>query len=350
MVAAGLGSAAAMFWVLTRDGASVPALTRWGALFLGAGVLLFYGFARLRRLAGLERVQVELEYRALIEALAAGTLVRAQTEAEVLASAGRLLRRAGLDAAFLKVDGEVMRLASANYEANRVTQPILELVKGRLETITLRIDALPWVQHLFQTRRAAFRPDISKQLEAALPPSIFSTVFTWLPTHGGVDVPLFSGEHPFGVMTVRGPRLTPATVAALELFAHQLEIALENVELHERRRRQLETMTELEQELLEQQRLAGLGEAAAVMAHEVRNPLGVISNAVSLLHRQQPEGGESRAVLAMLDEEVARLDHLVTELLHVARPRKLELEQVDVHALLERCAARLLGRCLRAAA
>mgnify|MGYP001189969139 CR=1 FL=1 len=337
-VTAGFAATAATLWLITRHDAGAAELARWGTMFAVSAVYLGYGFSRLGHASRLERTQIEHEYRFLIEALAEGALVRARSELEVLSSAGRLLRRAELDAAFLKVDGEVMRMTSANYVVRGITRPLLELVQGRLRDITLRLDALPWLQQLFELRRAAIRPDISEQLRAALPRSIFTTVFTMLPTHGGVDVPLFVDDRPWGVMTVRGKRLSPATVAALELFAHQLEIAFENVELHERRRRQLEAMTELKRELLEQQRLAGLGEAAAVMAHEVRNPLGVIQNAVSLLHRQLPAGAQAAGVLSMIDEEVNHLDVLVSKLLQVARPLELKLELLELGALLERCA------------
>jgi signal transduction histidine kinase len=94
---------------------------------------------------------------------------------------------------------------------------------------------------------------------------------------------------------------------------------------------------------MERQRsLAEMGEMAAVLAHEIRNPLGVIKGtAQMLLERDEPgdAGSEtkrqatsaptSRRELSQLVEQTGRLEKLVGGLLDYARPAPLELEWVD---------------------
>ena len=62
-----------------------------------------------------------------------------------------------------------------------------------------------------------------------------------------------------------------------------------------------------------------LGEAAGVVAHEVRNPLGAILNAVAVLKRDKL-GTVGTSAVEMLEEEATRLDAIVRDLLDVVRP------------------------------
>lgn len=72
--------------------------------------------------------------------------------------------------------------------------------------------------------------------------------------------------------------------------------------------------------LVETQQLAAIGELSAVIAHEVRNPLTVMRNAVSGMRRAQTTDADRKTLLEILDEESARLDRLVRDLLSYATP------------------------------
>lgn len=75
------------------------------------------------------------------------------------------------------------------------------------------------------------------------------------------------------------------------------------------------------EELVKKERLAALGELAAVVAHEVRNPLAVVFNATAGLRRVQPGAPEHHALVSIVQEEAERLRDIVTDLLDFARPR-----------------------------
>ena len=94
-----------------------------------------------------------------------------------------------------------------------------------------------------------------------------------------------------------------------------------------------------EDKLREQAALARLGEMAAVVAHEVKNPLAAIKGALQVIGGRMP--GESRDRLIMNDV-VARVDSLndiVQDLLVFARPRDPQLTPVPIAELLENTAA-----------
>ncbi|OGF16525.1 MAG: hypothetical protein A2W00_13220 [Candidatus Eisenbacteria bacterium RBG_16_71_46] len=85
--------------------------------------------------------------------------------------------------------------------------------------------------------------------------------------------------------------------------------------------RDLTQQRRMQQELRRHERLATLGQLAAGVAHEIRNPLaGIGTSAQVLLRRFEPRDGRARFVRVILDE-VERLDRIVTSLLQYARPR-----------------------------
>lgn len=89
-------------------------------------------------------------------------------------------------------------------------------------------------------------------------------------------------------------------------------------------------LAQAHEELLERERLAALGELAAVVAHEVRNPLAVVFNALAGLRKQKSDGPARDALLAIVQEEAERLRDIVSDLLEFARPRPPELAPADV--------------------
>ncbi|MCC6874878.1 MAG: hypothetical protein IT378_11285 [Sandaracinaceae bacterium] len=85
-----------------------------------------------------------------------------------------------------------------------------------------------------------------------------------------------------------------------------------------------------QQELVRREQLAAVGELSAVIAHEVRNPLAIIKNAVAGLRRDTLAPADGETLLSILDEESDRLNRLVDDLLAYANPVTPELGSVDL--------------------
>jgi two-component system sensor histidine kinase HydH len=115
---------------------------------------------------------------------------------------------------------------------------------------------------------------------------------------------------------------------------HQTELYRELAE------RLAETNRRLEQaqaEARRSERLAALGQLSAGLAHEIRNPLGVIKGSAEMLSQKLHSSDElSRELAGYISTEVNRLSALVTEFLDFARPLHAQLQPVDVTAVLER--------------
>jgi signal transduction histidine kinase len=92
----------------------------------------------------------------------------------------------------------------------------------------------------------------------------------------------------------------------------------------------------VQNELLTKKQLAAVGELAAAIAHEVRNPLAVIVNAVAGLRRSAVRDEDRTMLLGIVDEEAARLNRLVTDLLRFARPVSVKRSPVSLLELANR--------------
>ncbi len=92
----------------------------------------------------------------------------------------------------------------------------------------------------------------------------------------------------------------------------------------------------VQSELVTKNQLAAVGELAAAIAHEVRNPLAVIVNAVAGLRRVSGSEEDRGILLGIVDEEAARLNRLVTDLLRFARPVNVKRSPVSLVELANR--------------
>jgi signal transduction histidine kinase len=97
-----------------------------------------------------------------------------------------------------------------------------------------------------------------------------------------------------------------------------------------------EELRAAQEELVRKEQLAVVGELAAVIAHEVRNPLAIIANAVAGLRKTALSREDHTTLLTILDEETSRLNRLVSDLLRYARPVNVQRTQIQLGDLLER--------------
>ena len=115
-------------------------------------------------------------------------------------------------------------------------------------------------------------------------------------------------------------------------------------------RRQADTLLEVEEQLRRADRLAAIGQLAASMTHEIRNPLGAIQGTAEILRDEFPPGHPKAEFLEILLKETERLNGVVEEFLAYARPREPEvgMETADLGALVRETVAFLAAPARKA--
>jgi signal transduction histidine kinase len=95
----------------------------------------------------------------------------------------------------------------------------------------------------------------------------------------------------------------------------------------------LEQIRLLKKKEREREHLATIGEVAAGIAHEIRNPLFGISSVAQILRMEAATRGEHRPLLDAMMSETERINRMVEELLFYGRPYSLVLSEVDLPAI-----------------
>jgi signal transduction histidine kinase len=252
----------------------------------------------------------------------------------------------------------------------------LFLVRPDGETLEMVANYNPLRQSLNFTLR--FGEGVAGRVAQTQAPLIVTDYNSWAgrannslligPTGRVLGVPLKPG---LGVLNVFDIEKTgifeEADIRLLNLFAAQAAIAIKNARLHDQARQhtielgyevaerkraekalkeyseRLEEMVnertkalqEAQERLLRQERLAVLGQLAGGVGHELRHPLGVISNAVYLLQSAFSEADEtSQEYLDIIETKVREVDKIVTDLLNLARTCSVEREEIMVAVLM----------------
>jgi two-component system NtrC family sensor kinase len=170
---------------------------------------------------------------------------------------------------------------------------------------------------------------------------------TGLGTRSILAVPLVKEDASIGVLELINKRdesnFHDRDVAMLEAFAGQAVVALENARLHEhlqaRNRELLEAMSELQEtqeQLIQKEKLASVGQLAAGVAHEINNPLSSILLYADVLCKEIPEQNvQQRQDLQMILKEAIRCRTIVNDLLSFSRQNEVLAQPTDLNALLE---------------
>ena len=90
----------------------------------------------------------------------------------------------------------------------------------------------------------------------------------------------------------------------------------------------------LEEQAERRNRFTAMGEMAATIAHEIRNPLGSIELFASLVKKDLPEVDEKSALMNHISSGIASMNHIISNVLEYTKPRPVNLTRLDLHPLL----------------
>jgi len=210
-----------------------------------------------------------------------------------------------------------------------------------------RIDAVArrvFIERLQRERRAVSleqleREHLQRSAQAGETESLDAMARALAEMQCALCIPLLDEDQVLGLFALRDERLREAySPDEIDLFAQvaaQLVIIMQNSKLYDR--------------MKERDRLAALGQMAAGLAHEIRNPLGAIKGAAQLLlpptDAEPSSNGKgdaaadgSREFLTIIVDEANRLNRVVSQFLDYARPFRGDLAPLDVNEVVRKTA------------
>jgi signal transduction histidine kinase len=153
---------------------------------------------------------------------------------------------------------------------------------------------------------------------------------------GWMSVPLLGQSGMIGCLTIDSRKLGAYSDEEADLamsFAHQAAIAVENAQLHQNVKDQLEALKTSQDKLVQSEKLAAIGKLIAGVAHELNNPLTAIIGIAQLLQTEELGGGVKQD-LEKLVSEAHRAGKIVRSLLDFSRQQRPERRPVLVDDVL----------------
>ncbi len=106
----------------------------------------------------------------------------------------------------------------------------------------------------------------------------------------------------------------------------------------------IKDIDESQRNLIRASKLAVVGEMSAIIAHEVRTPLGILRSSAQMLSREPTISDDGRELIGFIESETSRLNNLVSAMLDIARPRASVYAPVDLHEMIRKCVSMLTAQ------
>lgn len=159
-------------------------------------------------------------------------------------------------------------------------------------------------------------------------------------------VPLVSRGKSLGVLLadnfINQKPIGDEDVVHLMAFAHQASLAIENAHLYKSLEEKVEELSyaynELQEnrdKLIRYERLSAVGEVAAKLTHEIRNPLVSIGGFARRILKKDHDEELNRNYVKIIVEEIGRLENILTDVLYFAKPAVPRCETVDLNRIIK---------------
>jgi signal transduction histidine kinase/putative methionine-R-sulfoxide reductase with GAF domain len=215
----------------------------------------------------------------------------------------------------------------------------------RIKGITLRLDPAESVvaRSIFEKQPFVI-PDASKD------PRVNPTLKEKFNLHSLVVIPLLVKEKALGAIAADfvepSKNITREVLESVTVFAQQAGLAIHNAfmyqelkafsqQMEEKIQKTTADLRKTEAQLIRSDKLAALGQLAAGIAHEIRNPLTSINILIHSLTENFPSGNSSREDLKVIEEEINRINEIVDQFLRFAKPAPPLLEKAEVLSIFE---------------
>jgi signal transduction histidine kinase len=215
----------------------------------------------------------------------------------------------------------------------------------RIKGITLRLDPEDSV-----VARSIFEKQPFIIQDASKDPRVNPMIKEKFNLHSLVVIPLLVKEKALGAIAAdsveSNKSITKEALESMMAFAQQAGLAIHNAfmyqelktfsqQMEEKIRRTTADLKKTEAQLIRSEKLAALGQLAAGIAHEIRNPLTSINILIHSLTENLSSGNSQKEDLKVIEEEIHRINEIVDQFLRFAKPAPPLLKKADVISIFE---------------
>lgn len=196
---------------------------------------------------------------------------------------------------------------------------------GRLSNILARVASTGRPEYVPEVKSSSLRKE-NIMLIYGKPASVFV-------------VPLITRSKVIGVIAtdaVDSDGVPAETRETLEVFAPQIAIAIENARLYSRLQEQMLELKRSQALIGRMEKFSFLGNLAARLAHEIKNPMTAIGTFMQMLPQKYDDLEFRRDFHKIALEETVRVNNLITELLDLVNPKESHFEYSDLHDLINK--------------
>ena len=129
--------------------------------------------------------------------------------------------------------------------------------------------------------------------------------------------------------------ITEDDMRFLMMFANQAGLTIENALIYSNLEDTNKSLREAQEKLIQQEKMAALGEMATSMAHEIRNPLVSIGGFARRLKDKPVSGEQVKKYSEIIYEEVSRLEQILQEILAFARESRPSFVATDINKVID---------------
>jgi two-component system sensor histidine kinase HydH len=182
-------------------------------------------------------------------------------------------------------------------------------------------------------KRLIFVPDVTKDKR------VNRDIISEFGIKSFATTPLMAKDHVVGVVIVdNGLSERPISeddLRLLQLFINQAGMAIENSMLYNRIEDANRTLRDVQEQLIQGERLATIGEMAAGIAHELKNPLVSIGGFARRLQKKLPTSCMERDYAVTIVHEVERLEKMLSEILDYSKKSVIRYAQCSINDIVE---------------